>query len=201
MQFVCSYILWWYNTAMKKAILIICAILIIASAIFWVGRKVVAPAPSEIATTSKSFIDLKNAAYNIDGVLITLKDGQNEQKIPGSVTITTTSYFGNDSEGDVNGDGKNDKAFLLIQDGGGTGLFTYLAVALKNDSGYTTLNTIFLGDRVAPQNTQIKDGVVTANYVDRLPTEPMVAEPTIGVSRYFKVEGGKLVEIKGEFGN
>ena len=186
---------------MKKTILIICAILIIASAIFWVARKVTAPAPSEIATTSKSFIDLKNAAYNIDGVLITLKDGQNEQKIPGSVTITTTSYFGNDSEGDVNGDGKSDKAFLLIQDGGGTGLFTYLAVALKNDTGYTILNTIFLGDRVAPQNTQIKDGIIIANYVDRLPDEPMTAEPTFGVSRYFKVEGGKLVEIKGEFGD
>ena len=186
---------------MKKIILILCAILIIAGAIFWAGRKVVAPAPSETATTSKSFIDLKNATYDIDGVLITLKDGQNEQKVPGSVTTTTTSYFGNDSEGDVNGDEKADKAFLLIQDGGGTGLFTYLAVALKNDSGYTTLNTIFLGDRVAPQNTQIKDGVIIANYVDRLANEPMTAQPSVGVSRYFKVEGGKLVEIKGEFGD
>ena len=184
---------------MKKIILILLVILIIIGGILWSKNKVEAPAPN--GNQALNISDVKNATYDIDGVLIALKDGQNEQQVSGSVTTTTTSYFGNDSEGDVNGDGKADKAFLLIQDGGGTGLFTYLAVALKNDKGYNILNTIFIGDRIAPQNTQIKDGIIIVNYVDRLPSEPMVAQPSVGVSRYFKVEGGKLVEIKGEFGN
>ena len=122
---------------MKKIILILLVILIIIGGILWSKNKVEAPAPNSNQTQNIS--DVKNATYDIDGVLITLKDGQNEQQVSGSVTTTTTSYFGNDSEGDVNGDGKADKAFLLIQDGGGTGLFTYLAVALKNDKA-----TIFI---------------------------------------------------------
>lgn len=184
---------------MKKIILIIIFIIAIVAGIFWVKYKAVAPAP--INKPYQAVSDYRNGVYEIDGVLINLKDGQNEQKIPGSVTTTTTSYFGNEAKGDLNGDGKEDVAFLLTQDGGGSGLFLYLAVALKTEKGYISTNTIFLGDRVAPQNTQIKDGVIIANYVDRLPNEPMSAEPTMGVSRYFKVENNKLVEIKGEFGN
>ncbi len=185
---------------MKKIILILLFIMIVIAAIFFAQHKVVAPSLGDI-TQVKNFTDIKNATYDIDGVLINLKDGQNEQQVPGSVTTTTTSYFGNDSEGDLNADKKEDKAFFLIQDGGGTGLFTYLAVALKNNGGYNALNTIFIGDRIAPQNTQIKDGVIVVNYTDRLADEPMSVQPSIGVSRYFKVEEGKLVEIKGEFGN
>ena len=184
---------------MKKIIIILVFVLVLGGGIFWARWKAVAP--SSETTISQAVSDFKNATYDIDGVKITLKDGQNEQKIPDSVTVTTTSYFGNESRCDVNGDGKEDVSFLLIQDGGGTGLFTYLAVALKTDNGYQILNTVFLGDRIAPQNTEIKNGTIIANYVDRLPDEPMSAQPSVGVSRTFKVEGGKIVEIKGEFGN
>jgi hypothetical protein len=186
---------------MKKISTIVFIVIIIFAIIFIAWEKVTAPAPEATQTATKSISDFKNATYNIDGVKITLKDGQNEQKIPGSVTITTTSYFGAESKGDLNGDGKEDTSFLLVQDGGGTGLFTYLATALKTEKGYEILNTVFIGDRIAPQNTQTNDGKVIVNYADRLPTEPMSVQPSIGVSRMFKVEGGKLVEIKGEFGN
>jgi hypothetical protein len=184
---------------MKRNVVIVIFIVVFIGGIFWTKSKVSAPSPENILKSNT--FDLKNATYDIDGVKITLKDGQNEQKVPGSVTTTTTSYFGNESKGDVNGDKKEDNAFLLVQDGGGTGLFTYLVVALKNNEGYDILSTIFLGDRIAPQNTEIKNGIIVVNYADRLPTEPMSAQPSIGVSRTFKVESDKVIEIKGEFGN
>lgn len=185
---------------MKKKLILILIIALLVFFVFLTKRKVEAPAP--VATsTIQNVADFKNATYDIDGVKITLKDGQNEQKVPGSVTVTTTSYFGNESKGDVNGDGKEDTAFLLMQDGGGTGLFSFLAVGISDENGFEILNTIFLGDRIAPQNTEIKNGIIITNYVDRLPTEPMSAQPSIGVSRTFKVENNKLLEIKGEFGN
>ncbi len=185
---------------MKKTTIFLVIILAIIVAILWSKTKVEAPAPAGSSQTQTA-VDFRNATYDIDGVKIKLKDGQNEQKIPGSVTTTTTSYFGNEAKGDVNGDEKEDTVFLLVQDGGGTGLFTYLVTALKTDNGYQILNTVFLGDRIAPQNTEIKNGTVIANYADRLPNEPMSAQPSVGVSRIFKIEEGKLVEIKGEFGN
>jgi len=184
---------------MKKLIILLIVLLVIIVGIFWLNKKVVAPAPGDVPDISSEVMDFKNATYDIDGVKITLKDGQNEQKVPGSVTTTTTSYFGNESKGDVNADGKEDTAFLLIQDGGGTGLFSFLAVAVKTNKGYEILNNVFLGDRIAPQNTEIKDGKIIVNYVDRLPNEPMSAQPSVGVSRMFNVKSGVLEEIKGEF--
>ena len=185
---------------MKKSITILTIFIVVVGAfVFWNKHKALAPS-SDYLKNSNS-LSYKDLTYDIDGVPISFKDGTNEQKVPGSVTTTTTSYFGNEARGDFNGDGKEDVAFLLVQDGGGTGLFYFLAVALGNGKGYDPLNTIFIGDRIAPQNTTFKDGKIIANYVDRLPTDPMTAEPTIGVSRYFEVRSRKLVEIKGEFGN
>lgn len=184
---------------MKNTIIGIVVVLIIIVGVFWARSKVSAPEPVETPKTDQVF-DFKNATYDIDGVKITLKDGQNEQTFPGSVTVTTTSYFGNEGKGDANGDGKEDASFIIMQDGGGTGLFSFLVVALKKDTGYEILNTVFLGDRIAPQTTEIRDEKVVVNYADRLPNEPLSARPSIGVSRIFKVENNKLVEIKGEFG-
>lgn len=139
--------------------------------------------------------DHKNITYVIEKQQVVLVNGYAQMPVaPGSASKIVTKYFGNEAVGDLNGDSKVDTAFLLTQETDGTGTFYYFTVALKTDSGYTSTNTIFLGDRIAPQNTQISDGKITVNYADRKPNEPMSATPSVGVSRYFKVENGMLVE-------
>ncbi len=105
-----------------------------------------------------------------------------------------TRYFGYDSKGDLNGDGVEDVAFLLTEDNGGSGTFYYVVVALGTDTGYVGTNAIILGDRIAPQSTEIQNDEVIVNYADRLPTDPMTAQPSVGVSRYFRITDGKLIE-------
>ena len=183
---------------MKKIILAIIIVLIFGAVIFWVKHSAVAPISENANQATVSYKDL---TYNLDGHNAILKNGKYDEKIPDSSSVITTSYFGNEAKGDLNSDNKEDVAFLLQQEGGGTGIFYYLAVAIRDDKGYRPLNTIFLGDRIAPQNTQIKDGIITVNYADRLPTEAFSAEPSVGVSRIFKVDNGNLLEIKGEMGN
>lgn len=116
------------------------------------------------------------------------------ESAPGSATKITTRYFGNEAFGDLNGDGKEDVAFLLTQSTGG-GTFFYVVAALETASGVEGTNAIFLGDRIAPQNTSIENGVITVNYADRNPGEPFTTQPSLGISKYLKVEANLLVEI------
>jgi len=146
---------------------------------------VTAPAPA-------SHLD---ASYEIEGQVVTLVGGVAEvQAAPGSASKITTRVFGNEAMGDLNGDGKEDTAFLLTQDGGGSGTFFYVVVALKTDDGYTGTNAVLLGDRVAPQTTEIHGIELIVNYAERAPGEPMTAQPSVGVSKYLKVVDGELVE-------
>jgi hypothetical protein len=141
--------------------------------------------------------DYKNTTYLIEGQSVTLQDGKSEvEAAPGSASKITTTFFGNEAKGDLNGDGIPDLAFLLTQNQGGSGTFYYVVAALQaKDGGYQGTNAVLLGDRIAPQTTEIKDGEVVVNYADRKPSEPMTAQPSVGVSKYLKVSGNTLVEV------
>lgn len=141
-------------------------------------------------------LDYKNLTYTIENRDIKLVNGYSEIEFdPGaSDTKIITRYFGNEAFGDLNNDGLGDVAFLLTQQIGGTGTFYYLAGALKTSTEYQPINPIYLGDRIAPQTTQISNGSITVNYADRNPGEPMSTTPSMGVSKYFKVESGILVK-------
>jgi hypothetical protein len=127
--------------------------------------------------------DYKNISYEIEGQAVIMKDG------------TSTRYFGNDAIGDLNGDGAGDIAFLLTQDFGGSGTFYYVAVALKTAEGYRGTNALLLGDRIAPQTTEIRNGEIIVNYADRKLDEPMTTDPSVGISKYFKIVDNRLVEV------
>ena len=139
--------------------------------------------------------DAKNATYTIEGRSVTLTDGLSEvEAAPGSASKVTTRYFGNEAGGDLNGDGTSDVAFVLTQNMGGSGTFYYAVVALQTKNGYVGTNAVLLGDRVAPQTTEVRNGEVIANYAERRPGEPMTTRPSVGVSKYLRVVDGKLVE-------
>jgi len=139
--------------------------------------------------------DYKNAAYIIEGQPITLEGGKAEILLDqSSVSKISVQYFGNEAFGDLDGDGVPDAAFLLTQTGGGTGTFYYAVAALKTPDGYQGTNGIFIGDRIAPQATEIKNRQVIINYAERNPGEPMTAKPSVGVSKYLEVVFGELQE-------
>ena len=134
-------------------------------------------------------IDYKNATYSIEGRLVTLVNGRaQEPAAPGSSSMVVTQYFGNDATGDLNGDGTPDVAFLLTQSTGGSGTFYYVVAAIKTTNGYQGTSATLIGDRIAPQTTEIGGGKVTVNYADRKPSEPMTAQPSIGKSLVLKLD-------------
>lgn len=134
----------------------------------------------------------KNTTYTIAGESIPLVDGFfTKPAAPDSSSIVTVQYFGNEAYGDIDGDGDQDVSFLLTQDGGGSGIFFYLVAALKEGDTYRGSDAMFIGDRIAPQNTRYQDGLVIVNYADRRPGEAMAAVPSFGKSLYAKYDKAK----------
>ncbi len=139
--------------------------------------------------------DYRAATFTIDGAPVTLVNGISEVKgLNDSATVTR--YFGNEAKGDLNDDGVPDMAFLVTHNGGGSGTFVYVVVALQNAVGrYNGTNAILLGDRVAPQTTEIRNGILIVNYADRKPDEPMTAQPSVGISQYIYYDGTQLIAV------
>lgn len=138
-------------------------------------------------------VDYKNTSYKIDGKVVKLTDGYNESEVaPGSATKIITRYFGNELIADLDGDGDNDVAFVITQETGGSGTFYYAVAAQNTGNGYIGSDGYLLGDRIAPQTTNMSTNsrhknVVVFNYADRAPGEPMSANPSYGVSVYLKI--------------
>lgn len=137
--------------------------------------------------------DYKNTSYQIDGQSVRLSDGSSEvSSAPGSASSVITQYFGNELMTDLDGDGDEDIAFLVTQETGGSGTFFYAVAALQTENGYVGSDGYLLGDRIAPQTTEVSQNprhkaVVVFNYVDRAADEPMSTEPSIGKSVYLKI--------------
>lgn len=147
-------------------------------------------------TTAFTF-DPKNTTYTIEGQSVTLINGVSEvESAPGSASKTVTRYFGNEAYGDVDGDDDNDLVFLITQSSGGTGTFYYAAVAYRTSSGYKLTNTFFVGDRIAPQSTEIKEDAqeIHINFAERKKGEPMTAEPSVGAVLLLKVTPEGVLE-------
>ena len=183
---------WYYKDIMKKTILLVglAVIIVILSILVFSGK-------SKDDTVGIADTRYKDARYVIENKQVTLVNGVNVvEAAPGSASKVTTRYFGNEAKGDFNGDGKEDVAFLLTQDTGGSGTFYYVVAAIATASGYQGTNAIILGDRIAPQTTEFRDGKIIVNFADRLPSEPMTAKPSVGVSKYYKVVDGQLGEVQ-----
>ena len=188
------------KTNWKFLVIVIVLAILVGGGVLWYARR---PEklyqPITIKKSEKVTSDYKNCTYIIEGKDITLKDGYSEEEIvPGSASKLITRYFGNEASGDFNEDGFSDIAFIITQSGGGSGTFYYAVVGLGSDNGCNGTNAIFLGDRVAPQTTEIEDNKIIFNYADRKRDEPMVAQPSIGLTKQFVVEGDVLKEVTPE---
>jgi hypothetical protein len=144
-----------------------------------------------------SAVDPLDATYTIEKEAVQLTHGlAEEQAAQGSATKIKTSVFGQPVFGDLDGDGKDDAALILLHQPGGSGSFYYVAAALSDNGSWPGTNAILLGDRIAPQNVMIRGSLIVVNYADRRPGEAMTVQPSVGKSKHLAVKEGRLVEIE-----
>ena len=142
---------------------------------------------NEKQTDEKVVTDPKNGWYLFSGEWVHLENGKAEVVSADDESITTSyQYFGNEARGDIDGDGDEDIVFLVTQQPGGSGTFFFLAGAIKEAGGYRGTQAVFIGDRIAPQTTEYRDGRIIVNYAVRKPGEPFTTQPSMGKSLYLK---------------
>lgn len=140
--------------------------------------------------------DLFNAVYIIEGEKIALVDGKTEKEIiSGSASKTIVQMFGEPAYGDLDEDGDSDALVFLMTNFGGSGTFYYASVAINKNGKYGGTNSIFLGDRIAPQALEIRDGVAIVNYAVRAVGESMVTPPSSGESKYILLKNDFIEAI------
>jgi hypothetical protein len=184
---------------MKNKIILIATVFILIALVFYISysQNIFKNHLAQSNITNQTIFDGKNSTFTVDDLPVTLVNGISEvSAAPGSASKITTKYFGNEAIGDLNGDGLPDTAFLITQDSGGSGTFFYVVVALKTSTGYKTTNAFLIGDRIAPQTTEINSNSkeLYVNYADRKPGEPMTAEPSVGTTLYLKVTPDGILE-------
>jgi heat shock protein HslJ len=132
----------------------------------------------------------QNTEYSIGGQPVRLVAGVAEAPAaPGSAAKIVTRYFGNEAWGDLNADGREDVAFLVVQETGGSGTFFYAVAALDLVGGYVGSHGVLLGDRIAPQTTELRaDGVVVVSYADHAPGESLSTPPSVAKSIWLKLD-------------
>jgi hypothetical protein len=171
------------NTKQKITYIVLVAIVLLATLFVFIHKNTQSP-------SGQSSFDAKNSNFVIDSRTITLVNGVSiVPSVPNSASMNTTRYFGNEDTDDLNGDGLSDSAYLVTENTGGSGLFYYAVVALQTSTGYVTTNAVYIGDRIAPQSTEIHSDTkeLYINYADRKKDEPMTAKTTIGTTLILKV--------------
>ncbi|MCX6053409.1 MAG: hypothetical protein NTZ74_00555 [Chloroflexi bacterium] len=96
-----------------------------------------------------------------------------------------------DSFGDLNGDGKEDTAFLLAENAGGTGVFVSLIAVVSRGEQYDQLESVLIDDRPVINSFGVASGEIHLSALLHGSLDDMVS-PTFGVTQVYRVLGDKL---------
>ena len=143
--------------------------------------------------------DPLNTVYIIQDRALPLTKGRfTTAAAPGSATGTMAAVFGRPLFADLDRDGDEDAVVVILYDPGGSGTFYYIAAAVNKNGSYFGTRGHLLGDRIIVQTVKISNGGVRARYLDRRPTEPMSAPPTIRKEMQLRLSGGNLIPVKSD---
>ena len=154
------------------------------------------PTPQAIPTPENEITlgsDPLNISYEVGGTVVKLVDGEYEGVIPGSAAKVVTSVWDVYIDS-LTQEGRDDAAVILVQNPGGSGTFYYIAAGIDKGDGYLGTNAIFLGDRIAMQTVEIDNMQIIVNYTDNVEGDSMADGTSVGVSKWFVVDGDKLIE-------
>ncbi|HET8946340.1 MAG TPA: hypothetical protein VFQ07_05105 [Candidatus Polarisedimenticolia bacterium] len=97
------------------------------------------------------------------------------------------------ARGDLDGDGREDAAVILLSSGGGSGVFVDLAVVLDRNGVPVHAASAPLGDRVQVHGVRIEGTDVLVDVTQQGPCDP-ACSPTQNTTRKFHFADGRLVD-------
>lgn len=141
---------------------------------------------------------LANATYS--GILeepITLVDGyaEDEPFVEGDAARPTVEFRpGSERYGDLDGDGVDDAIVFLMERGGGTGAFVYVAAQLNQDGQPADAGAVRIEDRIQVISAEMENGQVELEVTVEGPGDAACCR-THRVSKTYALEDGRLTEV------
>jgi heat shock protein HslJ len=140
---------------------------------------------------------LKNATFSgIYDEPITLTDGLYEgepfaEGDPARPTVEAIDGF--ELFGDLNGDGVDDAVVFLLERGGGSGAFTYVAAQLNQDGQPVDAGAVRIEDRIGVRSAAIEDGQVVLEIITQGPGD-VACCATHKARKTYALQDGRLTE-------
>jgi hypothetical protein len=153
-------------------------------------------AACQTAKQALTMDELKSGEYRSEWSAkrkIKLNDGIYREKIaPESATELVIKLSDKMAYGELNGDGAEDAAVILISDPGGSGTFYDLAAVVNSNGNPQHAASAFLGDRVKVEEVDISSGKIVVRMVIHKRNDPMCC-PTLKVEQEYALQGDALV--------
>ncbi|MDP2727505.1 MAG: hypothetical protein Q8P59_08155 [Dehalococcoidia bacterium] len=152
-----------------------------------------APSPKPLAAEA-----LANAEYKttfLPSGSVKLQEGVYREKVvPGAASEVVIRLSDFKASGDLDSDGVEDTAVVLVNSGGGSGTFFTLEAVLNQQGAPKHAASQLLGDRVKLNSLSIASGEVVVKMVTHGPTDPLCC-PTQEVIQRYKLQGDKLTKL------
>ena len=154
------------------------------------------PSTDAITHAPQSREVLANAEYLSEfasGGKARLKDGSYREKAgPESAIDIVITLHERYATGDLDGDGSDDAAVILVVQSGGSGTFYYLCAVVDEEGTPVNVATLFLGDRIQIRDLLIRSGQIEIDMLVQGPGDPMV-KPTRETYRTYYLAGKRLI--------
>lgn len=129
------------------------------------------------------------ATYSIEGTQFTLHNGvATRRHVLNSAISEKVALQDVTAVADFDKDGRDDTVVAVTYEPGGTGTFSYVAVAFKDEDTYVTSNTIFLGDRIIISGFDATSQGFNVRYLDRRADQDFTMPPTVPKVARFVVD-------------
>lgn len=139
-----------------------------------------------IASSSVDDVTFKTSSGDIDFV--------SGVSVPVNGVRTEARFFGKPIPADINHDGFSDYVLWFSYLNNNSETLYFIAGAINTADGYVGTNAVLLGTDIAPQTLGVQNGIIVANYAQRKEGESVTVSPSVGASRYFRIENGSLIE-------
>lgn len=188
----------WKKPISARGVLVLLA-LILAGCAAPASRPAAAPTPTALPPKPLTAEALANAEYKttfLPSGTVKLQDGTYREKtVAGAASETVIRLSDFKALGDLDGDGVEDAAVVLVSSGGGSGTFFTLEAVLNQQGTPKHAASQLLGDRVKLNSLSIASGEVMVKMVVHGPNDPLCC-PTQEVAQRYKLQGDKLTKLE-----
>jgi hypothetical protein len=146
----------------------------------------------EQPTAEFNEIGLRNETYTLPqyGRRVTLQNGTYQGKE--GVVRLNAAMLPQIALGDLNGDGVEDAAVLIGENGGGSGVFVSLFAVLNWNGQAVQAGSVFIDDRPRINSLRIQEGLIVLDATIHN-AEDIMVNPTLAVVETFRYESSGLI--------